>query len=198
MIRLGLTGGVCCGKTTALGIFQACGFETINLEQYIHRILQGKIDVKQDLTRTFGSSCLDRSTGQLSMDQLSNMIFASADSLQRMESILYSRLDGIFSDSASPFVVVEIPLLFEKKLESYFDRTICVYSTYPLQLSRAKNAYTWSRKEFDRQQRSQLSLAEKITRADFVLGNNGLPIQLRRQIQLLIQKLQNLDPARGR
>lgn len=197
MLRLGLTGGICCGKTTALEVFHSFGFETINLEQYIHRVLQGKIDVKKDVSQTFGDQCIDQSTGQISADQLSSVIFASADSLQKMESILYSRLDGIFSESTAPFAIVEIPLLFEKKLEAFFDRTICVYSTYELQLARAKNIYTWNRKEFQKQQRSQMSLDEKIARSDFVLGNNGLPIQLRRQIQILTLSLRPADRTRA-
>jgi dephospho-CoA kinase len=84
---------------------------------------------------------------------------------------------------------IEVPLLFEGNLERHFDATICVYSSYPEQLSRSIVYRRWNEDELRRRTDAQLSVYEKIKQADFAIGNCGTKLQLERQIQLLLGKL---------
>ena len=84
-----------------------------------------------------------------------------------------------------PLLVVEIPLLFEKNLEEFFDWTLCVSCQPDLQEKRLR-ARGMNPKEIQLRRENQLSLSEKMKRADTVLHNDGDPAFLREQIHRLL------------
>jgi dephospho-CoA kinase len=84
--------------------------------------------------------------------------------------------------------VVEVPLLFEKRLQNWFDFTVCVASHPAVQLARLEQRGLPP--PLARQRISlQLPLAQKIELVDFVLLNDGLPDFLREQVAELVNLL---------
>ena len=83
----------------------------------------------------------------------------------------------------------EIPLLFEKNLEKQVDRSISVVSSYSLRVDRLKNR-GFDSEEVEARSRKQLPQNQKISRADYVILNDGSFEFLKRQVQLLFERLQ--------
>jgi dephospho-CoA kinase len=83
---------------------------------------------------------------------------------------------------------VEVPLLFEKQLENWFDFTLCVASDSFLQIARLEQRGL-SRALAEQRILKQLPLARKIELADFVLLNDGSPDFLQQQTDRLVSVL---------
>jgi dephospho-CoA kinase len=84
--------------------------------------------------------------------------------------------------------IVEVPLLFEKGLENWFDFTICVACAPAKQLARLEQRGL-PRVLAGQRISKQLPLARKIELSDFVLWNEGSPEFLEAQIDRLAHAL---------
>ena len=84
--------------------------------------------------------------------------------------------------------IVEVPLLFEKGLENWFDFTICVTTESALQLRRLEQKGIPPELAQQRLAK-QLPLARKCELADHVLLNDGTPDFLREQVNVLAERL---------
>ena len=84
--------------------------------------------------------------------------------------------------------VVEVPLLFEKGLENWFDFTVCVACAPDQQLARLEQRGL-PRVLAGQRISKQLPLARKIELSDFVLWNEGSPAFLETQIDRLADAL---------
>lgn len=180
-MKIGLTGGVCCGKTTALGFFKKLGYETINLEKMMRDALQGK-----ETGLKIRDSLGDKGSGneRINLEKFTESILAgNKRRLDDYESILMPQLTDLIASDPKKRVVVESPLIFEKKMTILFDVTICVYTSQEVQWAYAQKRAI-SKELFRQQIHSQWSLLDKVDLADFVLGNNGHIHQLERQVQL--------------
>ena len=84
--------------------------------------------------------------------------------------------------------VVEVPLLFEKGLENWFDFTVCVACAPAQQLARLEQRGL-PRALAGQRISKQLPLARKIDLSDFVLWNEGSPAFLEAQVDRLAEAL---------
>jgi dephospho-CoA kinase len=84
--------------------------------------------------------------------------------------------------------IVEIPLLFEKNLEKFFDISVCVTTDEETQLTRLAQR-GFERKEALLRMARQLPAKEKELRADFVILNNGNTDFTRKQVSLLASRI---------
>ena len=120
---------------------------------------------------------------------IAERVFADAEELRWLESLLHPRVRGAWTrlveqDPAAEWLV-EIPLLFEKRLESLFDLTVCIASPRPVARCRMA-ARGYSGKQFDQRCHRQMPLEDKVRRADHVILNAGSLDFLKRQTLQLI------------
>jgi len=127
-------------------------------------------------------------------ERLGEKVFGDAAALAWLEELLHVRLyeqwRGTFAKSEGQAFIVEVPLLFEKGLENWFDFIVCVTTESSLQLRRLEQKGIPPELA---QQRlvKQLPLAQKCELADYVLLNDGTPEFLREQVDALADRLLN-------
>jgi dephospho-CoA kinase len=196
-VRIGLTGGVCTGKTTALKVFKELGFDTIDLDSYIREALQGNEDLKMGAaSRIQKKFDANADGGSDFMDRMTKMISAGGETMGELETIMLPELESIWPRDSRVVIVVEVPMLFEKDLERHFDFVICIYSSYAMQLARAAMLRNWPRSRVDTYVNLQMPLSEKIEYSNYAIGNNGTPLQFYRQIRHFIQSVDLLGKLR--
>lgn len=188
---IAITGGLGCGKSTAVKIFGELGFRTLDSDDLVREIYSTDPNVKNAIREHFGQQAV-ANNDEVDKVFLSKKIFSNAEDLTWLENLLHPKVkvlrDKYIAQGPLDSWAVEIPLLFEKNLENEFDFTICLSARNDLQLSRL------SQKGFslaDAQSRiaSQLSLEEKEKRADYVIYNNENIETLRTQICALVRTL---------
>lgn len=191
---LGLTGGLGCGKTTAAKMFTAHGFLALDSDAIIRTVLLADQDVIASIRERFGAGVLTES-GAVDRGQLARRVFVDEAELRWLENLLHPRLfarwRASFATDRAKSWVVEVPLLFEKSLQIWFDFIVCVASHSDVQLARLERRGLPP--SFARQRiKMQLPLAQKIELVDFVLLNDGSPEFLREQVAKLVNSLLTL------
>lgn len=192
---VGLTGGMGCGKSTVAAMFAECGFRRLDADRVVHEVLLPSAEVAQAIREKFGPRVLTE-TGTIDRAKLGAVVFADDAALAWLEDLLHPRLSAqwerIYAAAQGEKFIVEVPLLFEKRLENKFDFTVCVTTSSALQLRRLEQRGVSP--EIARQRLAkQLSLAQKCELADFVLLNDGTPEFLREQVSELARRLTTLQ-----
>src|ERR1700685_1750203 len=188
---LGLTGGFGCGKSTAAKLFAERGFRHVDSDAIVREKVLPSEPVAAALRGHFGDSVFDPS-GQVDRPALARIVFSDDAERLWLEELTHPEFFEIARSTlrAEPLAewVVEVPLLFEKSLENWFDFTVCVACDGASQLARLE------RRGLDRSlagQRisKQLPLARKIELSDFVLWNDGSTGFLKAQVDRIVASL---------
>jgi dephospho-CoA kinase len=186
---IGLTGGIGCGKSTAAACFAGLGFVVIDADQLARQVLESHVCVSR-LKERWGVACLD-AEGRPDRKWIAAKVFADADERAFLESVTHpevARLRREATADASADYVVEIPLLFEKELTAGFSTILVVACSDDVRRVRLRGRGL-SDEEISARVASQLSLVEKVKRADVVLWNDGEPGFLREQVRTLVDRL---------
>jgi dephospho-CoA kinase len=185
---LGLSGGMGCGKSTATLFFGECGFRTVDCDRIVREELLPRPDIVGAIVARFGSEVLGAER-RLNRAAVADRVFARDEDRLWLEALLHpgvraSWRAALASDLTARWVV-EVPLLFEKGLENWFDSTVCVATSSGQQLSRLKARGVPPDLAAARIAK-QLPLPRKIAAADFVLLNDGSLDFLKEQVASLI------------
>ena len=188
---LGITGGMGCGKSTAASLFERNGFRRIDSDALVREQVLIMPAVRTQLHSRFGDG-LFASDGTVDRARLAQRVFAHDDERLWLENLTHPPLLELWRQAfaaapAGPWAV-EVPLLFEKNLENWFDFTICVACAPAQQLARLEQRglpHALAEQRISK----QLPLARKIELADFVLWNEGSAQFLQDQVDQLIHAL---------
>jgi dephospho-CoA kinase len=123
---------------------------------------------------------------------LGGIVFNDDAELRWLEELTHPPLFALWrerldSDPAGPWVI-EVPLLFEKQLENWFDFTVCVACSPLQQLARLEQR-GMERALAERRISKQLPIGRKIELSHYVLLNDGAPGFLEAQVDHLIRHL---------
>ena len=188
---LGLTGGLGCGKTTAAKMIERHGFGRIDSDALVRTEILTEPGVAAAVGARFGPQVL-AADGQIVRSRLAEIVFADDAALAWLEGLthprLFERWRTLLGAAPGANWVIEVPLLFEKQLENWFDFTLCVTSHSQAQLARLEQRGL-TRALAEQRISKQLPLARKIELADFVLLNDGSPDFLQQQIIRLVSVL---------
>jgi dephospho-CoA kinase len=186
---IGLTGGIGCGKSTAAACFAELGFVVIDADRLARQVLESHVCISQ-LRDRWGAACL-YAQGVPDRRWIAAKVFADSEERSFLESITHpevARLRREATADSSVDYVVEIPLLFEKDLAAGFDTVAVVACSDDVRRARLR-VRGLSDEEISARIASQLSLVEKVKRADVVFWNDGEPGFLREQVARWVGRL---------
>ncbi len=199
MIVIGLTGGVATGKSTVAKMFQQCGAVVIDADLLARQVVEPGKPAWRAIVKTFGKTILnpDRS---LNRHALGAIVFRHPAKRLALEAIIHPRVareQAKLTKQAAqqdPHAVVlyDVPLLFEAGIDKRVDETIVVTADRTTQVSRLKKRNGLSRADALHRIKSQMSLAEKIRRADYVLDGTLPRPTLRKHVSQLFTRLRLL------
>ncbi len=195
---IGVTGGISTGKTS----FCDCLREILPAAKYFNadaaarELTDRDAEVKRLLRERFGAGIFSES-GDLNRAALRAIVFADAEKKSVLEEILHPRIRRQWSEAAAisrksgDFFLADIPLLYETGGETLCDRVVVVACARETQVQRLMARSALERTEAEQIIDSQMSLTEKISRADHVVWNNGDRAVLMAQTKLLVAMWQH-------
>ena len=191
-MNIGLTGGIGCGKSTVVRLFAESGWNTLETDRVVAALLQKDKSVREQLRGRWGGAVFKGQGGDVDRKAIARIVFSDAEELNWLEQVLHPEVRRVWTQAleADPRSdwLVEIPLLFEKSLESHFDLVVCIASSDAVSDCRlAERGY--GKAEINRRRNRQMSLEKKILYANHVLFNSGSMDFLKRQTQRLIKQL---------
>ncbi|NBR41338.1 MAG: dephospho-CoA kinase [Verrucomicrobia bacterium] len=186
---IGLTGGIGCGKSAAAALFAEHGYVHVDADLLARQVLTSAA-CRSQLVARWGSDCLGPD-GSPSRSWIASKVFSEPAELVFLESVTHpevARLRKLATADTSRSYVVEIPLLFEKNLEEGFDVVICVACSEDVRLQRLAGRGMNSL-EAKKRISSQLTLAEKVKKSNFVLWNDGTLEFLKAEVTKLLRQI---------
>ncbi len=201
MLRVGLTGGMGCGKSTVATMMRTLGCHVIEADPLAHKLIEPGRPAFQEVIHAFGIDVL-RSDGFVDRKKLGAIVFADMDKLLRLNAIVHPRvlkeLERLFSEyaAANPkgVAVVEAALLIEAGYVKHLDRLVVAWCTPEQQMERLL-ARGMSREQIEQRLAAQMPLEEKRRRADDVVDCSVPLEETRKQVECLVARLQDLAAA---
>ena len=193
--KIAITGGIASGKTTVCRVFQELGACVVYADDIAHELLTPSTEVGQRVIKVFGQTILKQ--GKIDRRALAELAFQNSESLNQLEKILHPaivrRIEELYREARKTGTytsfVVEIPLLYEIKQESFYDKVIAVLADEELCRKRFTES-GFSSDDYDRRMRRHLSPKQKSAKADFVIHNNKTLDHLRKEVVHINQSIQ--------
>lgn len=190
----GLTGGVGMGKSIAAEFLRARGAQVVDTDELARQFVQPGQPALAEIQAEFGKSIV-ASDGRLRRDELARIVFADAVARKKLETILHPRIRErwlaqveIWRGEKHPLAIVVIPLLFETRAESHFNKIICVACSAVTQHERLL-ARGWTPEQIKQRLAAQWPVEQKISRADFVVWTDGALDAHAQQLERIFVKL---------
>lgn len=145
-----------------------------------------------EISRQFGEDIVNKD-GSLNREKLGGRIFGNDEERQKLNSIIHPAIrqemlrqkEEWLSNGANT-VIMDIPLLFESKLQSFVDKIIVVSVSPEVQKERLIARNVLSQEEADTRIRSQLPMKIKEQGADVVLYNDGTLEETAKQLENIL------------
>jgi len=191
MTLLGVTGGIGMGKSASSRILDDLGVPHVDSDLLARECSAPGSDGLAEIVRAFGPGCLSPS-GSLDRRWMAARVFQDRGARELVESILHPRIAARWRGQVAVWkaagrlrAAVVIPLLLEKGYGAEFSRVICLACTRDTQAARLRER-GWSDAEIAARNAAQLSVGEKMNRADFVIWTEGSLEAHRRQWQRIL------------
>lgn len=176
MIIIGLTGGIATGKSTTAGFFQERGIPVHDADAAVHKLMQHDGAATPKIINAFGPEMM-LATGDVNRGALGTHVFNHPADRKKLESILHPLVavdrDQFLADNRAtnaPVVVLDVPLLFETGGDAMCDLTVVVAVSDQIQRARTMQRPGMTIEKMNGILASQMALAEKCDRADFILN----------------------------
>ncbi len=189
---IGLTGSIATGKSTVSRMLKQKGYPIVDADEISRLVVEPGSPALDQIAQTFGGDVL-LPDGALNREKLGNLIFNDEEKRKMLNEIVHPavrkemiRQKEEWIDKGANTVIMDIPLLFESKLQSYVDKIVVVSATPSIQRERliARNGY--STEEADARINSQLPIAKKELGANAVINNNGTMEETENQLDAIL------------
>jgi dephospho-CoA kinase len=204
-MKIGLTGGVACGKSTVAKIFSVLGAHVIDADKLVHELYRQGEPVYHELVKLFGPGIL-AAGGEIDRSRLAALAFEGGRVLELNRIVhpaVFARqqqwLQEVAAGEPDAIAVVEAALILEAGGKSRYDKIVVVTCRPEQKIARyaqrAGISESAARVEVERRSRAQMTDDEKAGQADFVLDNSGPLEQTHRQAERIYAALK--APARA-
>jgi len=176
-----LTGSIATGKSTAAGILKTLGFEIIDADSVAHEVLNQQY---KEIASLFGDSLVIE--GKVDRKALGKIVFSDDEKRKTLESLLhpliYKQIETLATqlDKKHKPYLIDIPLFFETNRYPV-EKSVLVYTSEFLQKERLMLRDNSSEEEANKRILTQISIEEKIKKANYVIDNSGTLVQLERE-----------------
>ena len=196
MLKVGLTGGIGSGKSTASRYFESLGAFVLDADEEVKSLITSNETVQYELISEFGTDIID-GTGRVNKKKLARIAFQDEDHQQRLNSVVHpyifnlidKEFNRVFNNKKHGVFIVDAALIYETGFDAHLDYVIVVTAHLKNRMERALGRETLSREEILKRVGFQWPEEEKVNMADFVVHNDGTEVELQKNIESLIKKL---------
>ena len=202
MLKVGLTGGVACGKSTVGEMFVARGARLIKADEIARQLMQPGQPVYEEVVQHFGRGIVAED-GAIDRQKLARAAFGSGrvGELNRLvHPAVIAHQERWMDEEASrhrgAVIVVEAALILEAGVQKRFDKIIMVTCRPEQKAARFARRQGISeeaaQQEVEQRQAAQRADEEKIRAADYVIDNSGSLSDTERQVDAVFAELKLL------
>ena len=186
--RVGLTGGIASGKSTAAKFFGALGVPILDSDQIARDVVEPGQPPLGQLVERFGPSILTPD-GHLDRPALREIVFSDPMARADLEALTHpaigAAMEARSAAAGGPYQILVIPLLVEKNLSAHVDRVLVVDCEEQLQLKRLRAREGSTLEQARAILNAQAPRAARLKAADDVIHNDTDMNAVREQVAAL-------------
>ena len=210
MLRIGLTGGIGCGKSTVAAMMTELGCHVLDADKMAHALIAPGTPGYDEIVAKFGAQILSPDA-TVNRPRLAAIVFADPDKLASLNAIVHPRvlreldreLDRLARVDPQSIAVVEAALLIESGYHKGLDKIILVTCTREQQLERLTNpafGRAMSREQAEQRIGAQMPPDEKrklgAGKIDEIDSSGSLD-STKRQVRTLVKQLKQTAGSRA-
>lgn len=192
---IGLTGGIASGKSTVSNFFKKLGVEIVDADIVAREISERKATIDK-ICNIFGRDILDEN-GRIVREKLRERVFQDKRLVQKLNSIIHPQVIEYFKERKDEnredeLLIFDVPLLYEAKMDTLCDKVIVVGVDRKKQIERVIQRDGSSEEVARNIIANQMSLDDKIKRADIVIMNDGTLEELKGKVLKVYKELREV------
>ncbi len=196
---IGLSGGIATGKSAVSQELRSRGLTVVDADVVARDVVAvGSPGLAQVVSR-FGATILNPD-GSLDRKRLGQTVFKNSKDLQDLERILHPLIQNevrqqkkSLAQSKVEVAFYDVALLFEKKMESQFFGTVCVWCRPEQQLERLMERDQLDRDQANLRLKAQIPVLEKIKMATWTIDNSKDFLNLKTEVDRVLKSISLAD-----
>ena len=199
MRRIGLTGGIACGKSTASRVLQSAGATLLDADVIARELVEPGTEAWQHIRDRYGPGCL-LPDGSLDRAWLRRRVFSEGTERLWLEALLHPRIRAEFlqrshaleaQDEAPDVLIWVVPLLLESGYDRLVDGILVIDCSRDSQWQRLRARAHWSDAEIATVLARQTDAAHRRAAAHWVINNDGGEAAFAAQVRAWWDSLQS-------
>jgi dephospho-CoA kinase len=191
VLKVGLTGGIGCGKSTVTALFKQFNVPVIDADEVAHQVVAIGQPVLKLIQQTFGSDSLNND-GSLNRNTIRELVFTNPEQKKKLEAIIhplvYQTIQAEIALLTVPYCIISVPLLFETNRIGFVDRVLVIDCPPEIQIERVQKRDNLLPERIQSIIDSQVSRAFRLAHAQDIIDNTQSNTELAQQVE----KLHNL------
>ena len=201
MLRVGLTGGIGCGKTTVAAMMRELGCAVLDADALAHALMSPGGSAYEGVVEAFGREILD-SQGNIDRQKLGAIVFHDAAKLAQLNAVVHQRvievqerrLAEMEREGRTPVAIVEAALLIEAGYHKRLDKLVVVWCRPGQQRERLRERGL-TEAQIEQRIAAQMPLDEKRKLADYEVDCSESLERTRNQVEQVVAELRQLAAA---
>lgn len=197
ILKVGLTGGIGCGKSTVSLMIKNQGIPVVDADMISRQVLLTHPEILLKIKETFGEEFFDEK-GNFLRRKMGELIFSNEDKKKAYEAILmpyilkdiFEEIDE-YDNMGEKICVLDAPTLIENNLHEEMDYVIVIVIMKELQISRVMARDEFTREEAIKRINNQMSTEEKVKYADYLIDNGDTLEYTKFQVDSIIKELKD-------
>ena len=181
MIVIGLTGGIGTGKSEVARILEEIGAYIIDADRLGHSAYLPHSEIWEEVVKEFGDGVL-LPDEEIDRKKLGSIVFNDPVQLAKLNEIMHPRMgkmvENLIEGADAEVVVVEAALLLEAGWDALVDEVWCTGASEDVVIDRLKARNGLNKEEAQKRIKAQMSVAERKSRSQVMIENNGDLAQL--------------------
>ena len=194
MYKLGITGGIGSGKSTASEFFKKKGAFIFDADSEAKNLFTNNSNLSQRIIATFGSQVTTKK--KLDLKRLSALVFSSHSLQNKLNNIVWPEVSSIMIDAAEKaendgvtLFIVDAALLIEAGFNDFFNSILLITADKSMRLNRILLRKNIPENQIEKRMALQMPESEKQKQAQTTIKNNGNMQELHTQLELFWKKL---------
>lgn len=196
MILIGITGIMGSGKSTIASILKKFNIPVIDADEISRRVTRKNGPAYDQIVKFFSKDILN-SNGEIDRKKLARIVFNDPVKKKKLEDIIHplveqernKMIEEIKKKSKNAIIALDIPLLFEARLEKSVNYIICAYADLETIYNRVKARDGISKEDFLIRIKNQIPLEEKVKRSHFIIDTRKDIKEIELELKNIIRKI---------
>lgn len=198
----GLTGGIGSGKSAVADLLESYGIPVVSADELSRIVVAQGSEGLRAVAEHFGPEVLTE-TRDLDRRKLASIVFENPSRRKELEAILHPKIRERFEQVLDALektdhnvAVYEVPLLFEKNLQTEMKAVLLVTADEAVRVRRVQARDDVTEAEVRGRMAAQMDEEQKRRRADYIIENNGSFDDLRREVEFMLERFMRIPGTR--